>query len=192
MLSIIFLLSACSTILQPEQPSTVDFINLNSENQIGQSFLSRFDGLNGIRIHLSPKENGEGIIKLSLLTSSMDNAVLLAESTLRISEINEPRYHRFSFNELIDSTNEDYYLFLEMIGDGSVQIGVGPANSYLSGSAYLDGKPTNNQLAFQLSYEQKGLILGLLQEGIYWLNILFASAVLIIIPGYGILQHNFG
>jgi len=188
LLSIILLLSACSTIIKPEQPSTVDFINLNSENQIGQSFLSRFDGLNGIRIHLSPKENGEGIIKLSLLTSSMDSAVLLAESTLRILEINEPRYHRFSFNELIDSTNEDYYLLLEMIGDGSVQIGVGPADSYLSGSAYLDGKPTNNQLAFQLSYEQKGLILGLLQEGIYWLNILFASAVLIIIPGYGILS----
>jgi len=188
LLFVALLLSACSTIIKPEQTSTSEFIQLNSENQIGQSFLSRFDGVNGVRVHLSPEKPGEGKIKLSMLTGATDGANLLEESILRLSEINEPRYYRFSFNNLADSTNQDYYLLLEMIGDGSVQIGVGPGNSYLSGSAYIDNKPINNQLTFQLSYEPKGLTLGLLKEGIYWVYILFSSAILFVLPGWGILS----
>ena len=185
-----FILLGCAPVERKEQPAHKDLIQLDGDGSLGQTFLSRYDGLSGISIYLKPSDQKTGELRLELLHNQIDTQVL-RKATLEIDQVLTPGFHNFSFLPIKDSFNEDYYISLTFSGPGNTSIGSAPGKVYLNGALYEDGFPQNAQLAFKLEYSPLHLFLGLIREALYWLALLSAGFLLLTIPGWAALSWLF-
>jgi len=115
-LTIILFLSACSSVTRVEQPLQTEYIELQNPNTIGQTFVARFDGLDGINLYLKPKENNIGEIILHIKTgpqASQDIGI----SKINIKEIEDPGYYQFKFSP-INNSSQEYYIYIWNPGRG--------------------------------------------------------------------------
>ena len=72
---------------------------------------------------------------------------------------------------------------------GSINIGTAPGKTYLNGALYQDGQPDDqHQMAFQLSYDNSRLFLGLVQELLSWCWYLLVAVFLFVLPGWALLN----
>jgi hypothetical protein len=161
-------------------------LNLESPHSLGQTFLSRYDGLNGIEIFLSPLQNPRGKIKIHL-RSDPDSSINIRESELALGQVTAPGFYLFPFPPVRDSQGKGYYLFLSREGTGPLGVGVNPGNGYFDGSLYRDGTPLDRQLAFGLRYDPGAKVTGLLREGSGWLSLLGLAFFLFVLPGWALL-----
>jgi hypothetical protein len=180
--------SGCSSIERLEQTYNNNLVSLNQENTIGQTFVARFDGLNGISIYLVPDNWGDGNLILSLYSDPSDHVEIINPSILPLSNINSPGYYKFSFSEQEKSTNNYYYINIEVIGDGNVKLGTGAGSTYLNGALYNDRSPQDAQMTFKLSYAPSLLGLGLINEIGIWLLFILIGLWLFLIPGWALLS----
>ncbi len=196
LLAILFALAAsgCGSARQDAaQVQRSDFLWLGPGRPVGQTFFSRYAGLNGVALVLKPDAElaagpaEEATILLSLRKNPGDEAVL-RQASLPLSQVQADAYYTFTFPELADSSHQDYYLELDVQGAGQVWVGSGSADSYLNGAAYLAGQALPAQLTFNLLHGWQSLALGLLQEGLGWLGILLAAAFLFVPPGAALLK----
>jgi len=191
LLMILLLLTAsgCSAKPQTQQASLTGEITLDAENTVGQTFVARFDGLSGIYFHLSPVEAGNGEIVLHLRNDSQSTQDLATSyNPVTISTIQGDGIYGFFVPALGDSNQAYYYAFLEVIGDGRVEVGFGPGDSYFDGALYQNHEPLDSQSVFQLSYSRKLAALGLAREFLTWGWILILSCLIYILPGWGLLS----
>jgi len=126
--------------------------------------------------------DGDGEIILHLRNSPTDPADLRG-SQLQFQKITSPGFYSFHFPALVESTHKDYYLYLEVTGVGSVDIGMSSRDNYLNGAIYENNLPADGQLTFDLLYESIPLFTGLFKEGLVWLGWLVISIFLFVIPG---------
>src|SRR4030065_1390056 len=134
-LMVLILQSACTPWVKIKQVSANQWMNLNSGSSIGQTFVADNAGLQAVQLFLAPDTVGDGSLTFHLRsdpTSTSDLKIV----RLPLQEITGNRYYRFDFPYVSDSTEEYYYLFLEIDGAGSVQVGNGSADSYLNGEVY--------------------------------------------------------
>ncbi|MFN2235801.1 MAG: hypothetical protein ACK2U1_16370 [Anaerolineales bacterium] len=186
-----FISTGCSPIIKAEQPAVFDSVALTGSNSIGQSFSARFDGLNGIEIYLNTPENDQGEIFVTLRENP--DSENIGQVTIHLEDITQPGFFHFPFPVQANSNQHGYYLLLRVKGQGSLQIGAAPGNSYLNGALYQDGQPNDHhQMAFQLSYDNSRLLLGLVKEMLMWGWYLLISAFLLIPPGFATLDWVFG
>jgi len=160
---------------------------LESGKSLGQTFMARYDGLQGIAINLRPDTPGKGTLTLTLSDSPLDGRII-SQTSLLLEKIDRRGYYRFNFPAMENSSRQDYYLLVDMQGDGATRAAVGPGKSYLYGSAYRNGEPEDSQLAFRLVYEPRQLVVGLAGEALSWLGLLAAGFFLYILPGWGLLR----
>ncbi len=181
----LFLLG-CAPIIRSEQPSKENKLLLNNDNPVGQTFLSKYDGLNGILVSISPIHHANGEIVLDIKYESEDSSPIRSAS-INFNDVTEPKYYQFSFPIIDDSAGEDYYFELSIIGSGEAKVGAGPAENYLYGSAYSGSNPIDNQVSFRLQYDQFAVVMGLIKELLRWAIIVVLCTLLFIIPGWALL-----
>lgn len=183
-------LIGCSPFVDQDQTIVMPHatVRLEPGHTVGQSFVARHGGLNGVEFWLEPEPGARGLLRLHLRSdpqSSTDWAVV----ALPLEAVTAPGFYRFSFALNRPSHGIYYYAFLEMEGRGAVRVGAASGEAYLDGAAYLDHQPLDAQLAFRLTYHGWGMALELglgVLEGVGWLVI---AALLYLVPGYAALSY---
>ena len=183
----LLLLAACAPRVGTEQPRMTFTLPLESGKSLGQTFMARYDGLQGIAIYLRPELPVDGRLTLTLSDSPLGGRTI-SQTSLPLEKIDRKGYQRFNFPAVEKSSRQDYYLSLDVQGDGLTRASVGPGESYLYGAAYRNGAPEDAQLAFRLVYEPRRLVMGLAGEAVSWLGLLAAGFFLYILPGWGLLR----
>jgi hypothetical protein len=183
----ISLLVSCSPIRDQTQPIVEDKILLSQGISIGQTFVAVYDGLKGIQIYLEAADQEDGEIILEV-RANPDAEMLLVSSTLHLDEITDPGFYEFRFLPINTTSREYYYARLYLLGNGSVYIGTGSPFTYMNGALHVNEQPQDSQMAFNLLYDSGWSLLGVLDEILYWIKYLLASALLFVIPGWGFLS----
>jgi hypothetical protein len=184
-------LSSCSPLIKIEQPISNDFIQLTNRTTLGQTFVARYQGLEGIVVFLKPAQSGRGMLRLHLKsgTQASDD---LASASIPLQNISSPGNYRFQFPALKDSQNRDFYAYISLddVSDPneSVQIGIGPADAYLNGAGYQNDIPQDGQLEFRLVYDSSQVLAGLIRQGLHWLGWIAAGLFLFCLPGWALLS----
>jgi hypothetical protein len=185
--SLVLLLSGCSPLIKSEQPTLSSYLPISASESAGQTFLARYDGLQGIAVNLDPQQPGTGELRLTLFDQPLDGEVLRSAS-LATDRLEDNVYYRFNFEPVGASSREDFYFNLELSGSSSYPVAIAPGYSYPNGSAYQNGMPLDDtQLAFRLIYDTRLAALGLLREVIFWSGLLAAGLVLCVLPGWALL-----
>jgi hypothetical protein len=186
---LVFFGTGCSSIVVSEQPVVHEYVELSEKNSIGQSFNARFNGLNGVEIYFAPTENSQGDIQL--LFRENPRAENISQIKISLEEISTPGFHHFPIPIQVRSNQQNYYILMRFTGEGTLKVGVAPGNTFLSGALYQNGQPDDqHQMAFQLDYRTKQLVIGLIGEILLWGFYLSISLFLFVIPGWA-LVHAF-
>ncbi len=186
-LVILFLLTGCSPWIVTDQGSTDQWITINSGNSIGQTFVAEFSGLQAVHLLLKPQVPGTGILTMHL-RSDPSSLTDLATVKISLPEINSQRSYRFDFPQITQSNNQYYYAFLNIDGEGSVDVGSGPADVYQNGAAYQNHEPVEAQLTFSLEYDREALFVEIVRQLAQWLMICLVSILLFTIPGWALMS----
>ena len=186
-LIVVWGLSGCSPMVRAEQTTASGTYSLSAGSPLGQTFITRYDGLEALRIYLQPDASGEGAITLYLRTDPNTN-LDIRTATLRIDEISGPGYYTFRFDPVPNSAFQYFYARLEIQGAGRVQVGTAGGSTYLNGSLYQDTAPLDGQLAFKLTYDRNAALLGLFKELFSWLGYGSIALFLFVIPGWSLLS----
>lgn len=180
-------LGLAGPVVRAEVPEpSLDVVNLQPDRTLGQTFIPRGDGLEGVEVFLQPREPGDGTITLRL-RSDPGSDEDLAAAALPAASVSYPGFYRFSFPTRPESADQSYYFELEYAGEGRVKAGRAPVNAYLDGAAYRDGDPMDAQLSFRLAYAPWPYALGSARQ---LLTLVLAAAlalVLLALPGWALL-----
>jgi hypothetical protein len=181
---IVFLLAACTTSSMILPVSDTQIIDHGSS--FGQSFTAQNNGLSGLSVLLAPiQAQNAGNLLFHLKTSPQSNDDL-ALARLPLSEVTHQAYYKIDFPPQRDSRNKDYYLQVDVEGEGQVRIFTAAGDSYLDGALYVNQAPQDNQLGFQLEYDRTIYVLGSIQIIVGWILVLIIGFILFIIPGWGL------
>ncbi|MBE9470936.1 MAG: hypothetical protein IMY75_02325, partial [Chloroflexi bacterium] len=182
------LLTGCSDFVDRDQLKVERGaeVTLEPDHPVGQTFVARHAGLNGVEIWLEPRQGGQGEIHLHLRADPQSKEDL-ATAMLPLAQVTAPGFYRFSFAPLHDSHSRYYYAFLEMTEEESVQVGAGPVNAYLDGALYRDHQPLNGQVAFRLVYSPQHVLLDLGRAAVDGLGLLGVVGLLYVVPGWALL-----
>lgn len=184
-----FALAGCSSFVWPDQVATqrMSLAPLETGVSVGQTFLSREAGLQGVEIFLSPVTAGEGQIRLHLRADALAPADL-AQAEVSLSTITAPAFYRFTFSAQPQSRLRSYYIYIEMLGAGEVEVGHAAADSYLEGALYQNGQPVEAQMAFRLVYSPSLALGQVARELLGWVGYLGLAALAFAIPGLTLLS----
>lgn len=187
-LAALFLLTGCSDFVDRDQTTAVPDAALVLEpgHTVGQTFVARHGGLNGVEVWLAPGRPVEGEIRLHLRADSQAEEDLTV-SVLPLSQVTAPGFYRFSFPSRRDSHSRYYYAFVELTGTQAVRVGAAPGDAYLDGAAYRDHEPLDAQLTFRLVYDPRWLVADLALAGLQGLGLLAVAALLYVVPGWALL-----
>ena len=167
-------------------PLTSDSRVISGGSSFGQTFTAQNDGLSGISVLLGPAPvSGSGSLLFHLQTDPQ-SANELARLSLPISEITHYGYYKFDFSPLSNSQRRDYYLQVDVEGEGQVQIFTDPPDSYLDGALYENGIAQEAQLSFQLDYDHLLYLGGIARLVIKWVGVLLVGIFAFIIPGWAL------
>lgn len=181
------LLSACAPVIGKTQPVQTEWAPLAPGATVGQTFVANYDGLSGIQIILSPKVSGTGKISLHL-RADPQSTVDIATASLPVSKVTAAGNYSFFFTPQNVSRRQYYYVYLDLRGDGAVQVGTADGNTYQDGASYQNTIPQDQQLTFRLMYSIRRLGLGLVKEIAVWCGILLVGGFLFLLPGWGLLK----
>ncbi len=180
-------LTGCSPWVVINQGSTDRWMILDQENSIGQTFVANYSGLQAVYVLLKPQTTGSGTLTMHLRPTP-DSTTDLAVVVIPIQEIDSQNSYRFNFPKIPESNNQYYFVILTLDGDGKVEVGSGPAESYQNGAAYVNQEPIEAQLTFSLDYDRGQLTLGIVQQSVQWLLIFGIGLLLFTIPGWALLS----
>jgi len=182
------LLIGCSAFVDRDQLSIEPRaeVTLEPGHPVGQTFVARHAGLNGVEVWLEPGQVGQGETCLHL-RADPHAADDLATAALPLVQVTAPGFYRFSFAPLRDSHGSYYYAFLEVVEHGAVRVGNGPGEAYLDGAMYRDHQPLDDQMAFRLVYEPRWVFVDLARAAVGGLGLLGVAGLLYVVPGWALL-----
>ncbi|MCS7283250.1 MAG: hypothetical protein NZ769_07900, partial [Anaerolineae bacterium] len=185
-------LTGCSPFVDQDQTAVVPemAVVLEPGHPVGQTFVARHGGLNGIEFWLEPEPGTTGRLLLRL-RSEPQSPTDLAVAALPLENVTTPGFYRFSFPPDHHSHSVYRYAFLELEGTGAVRVGAASGEAYLDGAAYRDHEPLDAQLAFRLTYNLWGMTLELGLAALEGLGLLAVAALLYLVPGYAMLAWVF-
>lgn len=190
LLVLLFTQAGCAAIVRQDQPQSSDQSALEAGHTIGQTFVAQHAGLEGFQVLLSPQIPGDGKILLHLRSDALASQDL-AVSQLSISQVKKARYYSFHFDPITGSRRQYYYAFLELQGNGAVQVGRAPGVTYLDGALYRDSAPLDGQMTFGLMYNREQALLDLAKQMLRWIVILLIAAALFVLPGWAVFNWTF-
>ncbi len=148
--------------IYPEQVSAKSLLAEDwNELTVGQSFVSRQAGLQGIEVYVELPENQSGSLVLHL-RESLDAAEDIQQSVISLADLSTPSgWVRFPLTPLPDSRAKYYYFFIEGgadLANGRIPLQYSSADSYADGLLYINHQPQNEQLTFRLSYSRPAML----------------------------------
>lgn len=180
------LLAACGApsdgVTAGAEPS---FRSLQAGAGIGQSFVAYHDGLAGVAVLLRPEAPGEGAL-LATLREGKEGPTL-ASAWLPLSAVTDAALYPLRFERALPSQQRDVFLSLELIGAGSVQVGVLPGAAFRDGALYVAGEPADEQLVHTPIFATIPRLLGAARSLLGLLWPLFAALMVCVLPGLGLL-----
>jgi hypothetical protein len=182
------LLAAGCTTVEPAQirPNGTHTGARGAGPTAGQTFSAHNDGLAGIEVlvtDLGAPRSGPLVLHLR---ASAGPGIDLRRATIPMETAERDRYLRFDFEPLADSAGQSYYFELsapEAPSAAALAAWRGDAGTYPSGSLYLDGRPADGQLAFQLVYANDRMLAGWAGSVVRDLPLALAITALFVLPG---------
>jgi len=186
-LGALVLLTGCSEFVDRDQTALVPerTVVLEPGHAVGQTFVARHGGLDGVDFWLEVQPGSAGVLRLHLRPEPQSSTDL-AVAELPLNAITVPGFYRFSFPADNRSHSAYRYAFLELDGVGAVRVGAAPGEAYIDGAAYRDHEPLDAQLAFRLTYTPWGMALELGQAVLEGMGLLAVAALLYLVPGYAL------
>ncbi len=152
---LVLVCSACVTLQDPEgsQEYRSDTAAVLAPGQeVGQTFMSRRPGLNGLTLWLHPEpDSPQDGFSLELYHSPQDPAPLAA-FPFSYDDVAQDNQISVSFAPLNDPPGETYYVLLKS-AHGAFQALGRSEDSYPDGDLYVNGAPVDADLGFQTSYD---------------------------------------
>jgi hypothetical protein len=179
--------SGCSPLAGWGQPEATGTMVVSKNQEIGQTFTSWHDGLLAVDLFLKPATLRTGFLQLSLQAGPIDSKEIV-KSQIPLARITNPGFYRFTFPPQDHSSLRDYYFKCRVVGEGRLEMGVGPGESYLEGALYQNDQPRDAQSVFRLAYDPAWLIRGLAQEAVHWLGIMGIALLLFVLPGWSLIS----
>jgi hypothetical protein len=128
---------------------------ITSEQDLGQSFISRRSGLNSVQVYLRPlgeqTQWPDQVLTLRLFHSPQD-ATPLAQSRLTLQALAQQNPMAFNFTPQNDPPQTSYYLELS-VDSGQVAVSGRNDDQYPDGQLYVDGTPQDKDISFSTSYD---------------------------------------
>jgi hypothetical protein len=178
--------TSCSSYISVIQPSRSDNIILRNSEEIGQSFVAKYDGLDQISFFIKNENIASGVVKFSL--KDAQSGAILFSADYPVEGIPSKGYFPFSFPEIKKSNQIMYIVSLRYEGNDQLRFCSTDGSQYINGSAYKNGIPIDAQLAFQLGHKKSTLLAGLVQEFTGWMVFLFVGLLFFSLPGWGVLN----
>ena len=169
------------------QTGSTNFVLLDQESNVGQSFTALYDGLNRIGITLSSEYPVEGELILRLFENSSERKFITEQSYL--IDAGSARYISLEFEPQSNSTLENYYVDLNWKGLGQLQLSTAGPENYSEGSLYQNDTPVMAQLAFDPGYNKGQMFFGLLETFALWTWRLTLTALILLLPGWAIMAR---
>ncbi len=185
---LLFLLSSCSSWVISSQITNEKWMTIDSGSSVGQTFVANYDGLQEVRFLLAPQATASGLL-IFHLRSDPNSATDIETVQLPLQNNNLKEYYRFNFPYIENSSNQYYYGFLELDGEGSLEIASGKATAYQNGAAYTNHQPEDAQLVFTLGYGQDLVFKGIFGELCRWLAYFLIAIILFTLPGWTLLSY---
>ena len=181
-------LAGCSDFVDHDQPQVdpASQITLESGHTLGQTFVARHGGLNGLRIWLEPGSQNPGEVRLRLWMdpSATQDAVT---ATLSLSQITTPGFYNFDFPALHDSNGRYLYAELETLGQATLSVRAAPGDTYWDGALYQDRQPQDSQAAFLLTYDPWWMLADLIRAAWAGFGLMMVTLLLFVVPGWALL-----
>jgi hypothetical protein len=187
LLGALVLLTGCSDFVDRDQTALAPerAVILEPGHAVGQTFVARHGGLNGVEFWLEVPPGSVGVLRLHLRPEPQSSTDL-AVAELPLEAVGSPGFYRFSFPADNQSHSAYRYAFLELDGAGMVRVGAAPGDAYIDGAAYRDHEPLDAQLAFRLTYTPWGMALELGRAVLEGIGLLAVAALLYLVPGYAL------
>ncbi|NIV33856.1 MAG: hypothetical protein GWN58_31735 [Anaerolineae bacterium] len=163
-------------------------LGLEPGHTLGQTFVARHAGINGLEIYLVPSPDAQGRVILHLRDDPLASEDILT-SAVNLPPGTQEGFHRFTFPAISSSHSQYYYAFLEHTGTGKVEAAVGTVDSYLDGTLYRDGQPLESQMVFRLAYDPASIVLDLVLMVGNWLAFGLAALALLFFSGYWLIRR---
>lgn len=183
------LATGCSAFVDQDQVQVTSEagLTLAPGNPVGQTFVAHHAGLCGVEVWLEAEQSSRGDLYLHL-QSEPEAVDGLVTAVLPLEQVTGPGFYRLSFPPLRESHGRYYYAFLEVKGEGELDVGTGPGPAYLDGALYRDHEPQDIQMSFRLVYDPRWTLVDLGWAAVSGLRYLFAAFLLYLIPGWALLS----
>ena len=162
-------------------------IALDATHALGQTFTAHHVGLNGIEIFLAPNPAAPNTTNANSITLTLKAyrtaSDVLATAQLNAAAVQTPAYYRFNFAPLSNSRNNDYFVEITTHDQTTLQVGSATGDAYMDGALYQNGAAQEAQLAFRLVYDRTGMVVGFIRQLGEWAKVLFATFIVVIVPG---------
>lgn len=182
-------LTSCQSLVDKDQTAInreLAPVLLTAGQSVGQTFVARHGGLNGVEFWLEPQPGSRGTLRAHLRAEALASNDL-AQATLPLEQVTAPGFYCFSFPQDNHSHGVYRYVFLELEGTGTVLVGTAAGDAYIDGAAYQNHEPLDAQLAFRLTYAPTGAALELGWAVLQGAGLLLVAALLYLVPGYALL-----
>jgi len=188
-LGALVLLTGCSDFVDRDQTALAPelAVILEPGHAVGQTFVARHGGLNGVEFWLEVPPGSVGVLRLHLRPEPQSSTDL-AVAELPLEAVGSPGFYRFSFPADNQSHSAYRYAFLELDGAGMVRVGAAPGDAYMDGAAYRDHEPLDAQLAFRLTYNPPGILTDLLLMCAGWAGYGMLGSMTLFLAGYWIVR----
>jgi hypothetical protein len=169
----------------PEQVYATEVVDIADHLVVGQSFVARLSGLEGLEIKIA-QDQVEDLNLILYLRSSSESAESLRLSSVLVSSLRSGDWVRFPFEPLSNSQDQLYYFVVESAANVPVSFYKGPANVYYEGTLYQNGIPQDAQIVFRTLYSRHFLALGIIQEVVVLFLIGLVLLLVFLLPGWSI------
>jgi len=189
LLGALVLLTSCSDFVDRDQTALAPerAVILEPGHAVGQTFVARHGGLNGVEFWLEVPPGSVGVLRLHIRPEPQSSTDL-AVAELPLEAVGSPGFYRFSFPADNQSHSAYRYAFLELDGVGVVRLGAAPGDAYIDGAAYRDHEPLDAQLAFRLTYNPWGILTDLLLVCAGWAGYGMLGSMTLFLAGYWIVR----
>ncbi len=195
LLSVLFLaLCGCSDFVDTTQPDSSLGLGgpVADAQTVGQTFVARHGGLNGISI-LAKVDGppGDGVAILHLRSDPTQDQDIV-QSSLPLAGISNPGFYLFSFPPIPETHGKRYYFVIQAQGlpeGSSLQVGQGPVQAYDDGAMYRSDQPNGKQLAFRLHYDRSNLLLQVILGAVSDIGTMMIALALFVLPGWALLVY---
>ncbi len=192
LIALALMVSGCSGWVDATQPDRSLGLGspVTAEQNVGQTFVARHGGLNGVQLWLAlqgPTSDGVAVLHVRDDPASTED---LASASVPVQDLATPHFHTFVFASVAQSNGRSMYFTLEArnLAEGSaVLVGRGQGAAYLDGAMYRNGEPRDKQLAFRLQYSFGELVLDLAKWLVAVVGVGVATTALCVLPGWALL-----